>query len=76
MQSDDDIELTGGIRRPHNCTSPRRRYLSTSVNDSIDTRTIRDHAVRLIDVFHTVELFLVIAVLIHKYLRLQLNRDH
>ena len=63
MQSDDDNDanLTGGIRRPQNCTSPRRWYLSTTARDAIDLRSIRDHASRLLDVLHTNELFLVIA---------------
>ena len=57
----DDIELTGGVRRPQNRTSPQRRYLSTNVHDRIYLKSIRDHASRLLDVLHTVELFLVIA---------------
>ena len=58
---DDDIELTGGIRSTQNRTSPRRRYLSTTVHDSIMLRAIREQASRLLDVLHNVELFLVIA---------------
>ena len=33
---DDDIIFTGRVRRPQNRTSPRRRYLSTSVHDAMD----------------------------------------
>ena len=45
--NDDDIELTGGIRSTQNRTSPRRRYLSTTVHDSIKLRAIRERASRL-----------------------------
>ena len=40
--NDDDIELTGGVRRPQNRTSPQRRYLSTTVHDTIDLKSTRD----------------------------------
>ena len=56
---DDDIIFTGRVRRPQNRTSPRRRYLSTSVHDAMDLSRIRDHAQRLLDVLTTVELFLL-----------------
>ena len=46
----DDIELTGGVRRPQNRTSPQRRYLSTNVHDRIYLKSVRDHASRLLDV--------------------------
>ena len=62
--SDDDIEFTGRIIQPQNCTSSRCRYLSTNVYEAMDLRSIRDHAQRLLDVLMNVELFLLMAAVV------------
>jgi hypothetical protein len=54
--SEDDIEFTGRVRLPQNQTSARRRYLSTTVRETIDLRRILDHAQRLLDVLTNVNL--------------------
>ena len=59
--SEDDIKLNGRVRLHQNRTSSCRRYLSTTVRETIDLRRIRDHAQRLLDVLTNVELFLIMA---------------
>ena len=57
---DDDDKVLAGIRLNRNCTSPRRRYTSTTVYDRLDLDLIRDHVFSLLDILHVVELFLLV----------------
>ena len=57
---DDDNVMLAGVRENQHSTAPRRRYSSLTVNNRLDLRMIRDHAISLLDTLHVIQLFLLI----------------
>ena len=57
---DDDNVMLAGVRENQHSTAQRRRYSSLTVNNRLDLRMIRDHAISLLDTLHVIQLFLLI----------------
>ena len=57
---DDDNVMLADVRDNQNSTAPRRKYSSLIVNNRLDLKMIRDHAISSLDTLHVIQLFLLI----------------